>query len=116
VDADAAEAAIVARVVRRRSVADLHSLDARHVWTATGTTADGQNPATDAAKSAATNGQGGGQNPANPTATKRPSRGQSTAARVAALVAKNPAITTAEVAKRLGIAERTARRYLSGKP
>lgn len=32
-DAAAAEAAIVARVVRRKSVAGLHSLEARHVWT-----------------------------------------------------------------------------------
>lgn len=99
-DADAAEASIVARVVRRRSVAELHSLDARHVWTAT-----------DPAKSAATNGQGGGQNPA----TNRPKRGQSTAAKVAALAAKNPAVTAAEVAATLGIGERTARRYLTGK-
>lgn len=114
-DADAAEASIVARVVRRRSVAELHSLDARHVWMPAGTAASGQNPAKDAANSAATNGQGGGQNPANPTATKRPSRGQSTAAKVAALAAKNPAVTAAEVAAKLGIGERTARRYLTGK-
>jgi hypothetical protein len=103
-DADAAEASIVARVVRRRSVAELHSLTARHVWMAT-----------DTAKTPAMNGQGGGQGPTNPAAKSRPKRGQSTAAKVAALAAKNPAITTAEVAKRLGIAERTARRYLSGK-
>lgn len=76
----------------------------------------GQNPANGAANPAANPGQGGGQNPAKPAATKRPSRGQGTAAKVAALAAKNPAITTAEVAKRLGIAERTARRYLSATP
>ena len=104
-DADAAEASIVARVVRRRSVAELHSLDARHAWTAT-----------DTATATATNGQGGGQGPASPPAKSRPKRGQSTAAKVAALAAMNPAITTAEVAAKLGIAERTARRYLSGKP
>ena len=97
-DADAAEASIVARVVRRRSVAELHSLAARHVWTATET-------------ATATNGQG----PANPPAKSRPKRGQSTAAKVAALAAKNPAITAAEVAAKLGIGERTARRYMTGK-
>ena len=111
-DADAAEASIVARVVRRRSVAQLHSLDARHVWMPAGTAADGRDPA----NTTATNGQGGGQSPAKTPATNRPMRGQSTAVKVAALVAKNPAITTAEVAAKLGIAERTARRYLSGKP
>ena len=31
-DAAAAEASIVARIVRRKSVAELHALDARHVW------------------------------------------------------------------------------------
>jgi predicted ArsR family transcriptional regulator len=34
---------------------------------------------------------------------------------VAALAAKNPAITAAEVAAKLGIGERTARRHLTGK-
>ena len=33
-DAAAAEASIVARIVRRKSVADLHGLTARHVWSA----------------------------------------------------------------------------------
>jgi hypothetical protein len=76
----------------------------------------GHNPADGAANPPANSGQGSGQNPAKTSAANRPKRGQSTAAKVAALVAKNPAITTSEVAKRLGIAERTARRYLSGKP
>ena len=76
----------------------------------------GQNPATGPANPAATNGQGGGQTPATTPAAKRPARGQSTAAKVAALAAKNPAITTAEVAKKLAIGERTARRYLNAKP
>jgi hypothetical protein len=105
VDADAAEAAsIVARVVRRRSVAELHSLDARHVWMAT-----------DTAKTPATNAPGGGQNPANPPAKDRPKRGQSTADRVAKLTAKDPTLTAAEVAAKLSIGERTARRYMNGK-
>ena len=73
---------------------------------------DGQNPANDAATSAGKPGQSA----AKPAATKRPSRGQSTAVKVAALAAKNPAITTAEVAAKLGIGERTARRYLNATP
>ena len=95
-DADAAEASIVARVVRRRSVADLHSLDARHVWTAAGTRADSRVSANISATAPASTGQGA----ATASAKARPTRGQSTAAKVAA---------------KLGIGERTARRYLTGK-
>ena len=39
IDAAAAEASIVARVVRRKSVAGLHALDARHVWSTTAVSA-----------------------------------------------------------------------------
>lgn len=67
------------------------------------------------ANPAANGGQSGGQNPAEGAAKSRPKRGQSTAAKVAALAAKNPAITAGEVAAKLGIGERTARRYLTGK-
>jgi hypothetical protein len=82
--------------------------------TATDRPTDGQSPATGAANTAATNGRSGGQSPAKSTATKRPSRGQSTADRVAKATAKNPSLTAAEVAAKLGIGERTARRYMTG--
>jgi hypothetical protein len=75
----------------------------------------GQNPASETATPSASGGQPSGQNPAKPAATKRPTRGKGTAGKVAALAAKNPAITAAEVAAKLGIGERTARRYLTGK-
>lgn len=76
---------------------------------------DGQTPAIGAARAAAMNGQSGGQSPAIPAAKSRPKRGQSTAAKVATLAAKYPDITAAEVAAKLSIGERTARRYLTGK-
>lgn len=113
-DADAAiaEASIVARVVRRRSVADLHSLDTRHVWTATDTghpsatapapvaTAVTAPPATAPAKKA-------------PAGGRKPGQGQG--ARILAHAAKNPGISAAKIAADLGVGERTVRRHLTGK-
>lgn len=46
-------------------------------------------------------------------ATPRPPRGQEAAKRVAKIVARKPDVTAPEVAKRLGIPERTAARHLS---
>ena len=68
-------------------------------------------------------GQVPGQSPAAsaaiPTATaaatSRPKRGQSTADRVAKLTAAHPEWSGAEVAAKLSIGERTARRYMTGK-
>ena len=68
---------------------------------------NGQNPATERPKS--------GQSPANGAATKRPSRGQDTAAKVAKLTANHPELSAKQIADRLGIGERTARRHMTGK-
>jgi hypothetical protein len=72
---------------------------------------DGQSPAT----TAATPGQSGDQSTAKPAAIKRPSRGQSTAEKVAKATAVHPEWSAAEMAAKLGIGERTARRYMTGK-
>jgi hypothetical protein len=56
-----------------------------------------------------------GQPPATSAAKRRPSRGQDTATRVAKLTASHPDWSAAEVATKLGIGERTARRYMTGK-
>ena len=71
---------------------------------------DGQNPADPEANG----GGGGGQEPDNKRPKRRPSRGQSTADRVAKTTASHPDWSAAEVAKKLGIGERTARRYMTG--
>ncbi|HEV2636299.1 MAG TPA: hypothetical protein VGX23_14190 [Actinocrinis sp.] len=106
-DADAAEASIVTRVIRRRSVADLHTLDARYVWMTAGTGADGQNAATDRPRG----GQADGQKSATKRPTARPRSGQDTATKVATFAAKHPDMPTPDMATKLGISERTVRRY-----
>lgn len=52
--------------------------------------------------------------PARPRTPARPKRGPSTAARVAALRTRHPDMSAADIAARLGISDRTVRRYLSG--
>lgn len=92
-DAAAAEASIVARIVRRKSVAELHSLDARHVWS----------PQVPEAEPEA-------EKPAPRKRTQTTGR-KSTADAVAALRAKNPELSQVAIAKRLKITDRTVRKY-----
>jgi len=112
--AAAAEALIVARIVRRKSVAELHSLDERHVWSATAAATDTD---TDAANGADTDGQGaghgGGQGPATKRPRKRSNAGQDAATKTATFAAKNPDMPTGELAKKLKLSERTVRRHLA---
>ena len=89
-DAAAAEAAIVARIVRRKSVAELHSLDARHAWVPVDEP-EAEKPAP--------------RKPAQSTDRK------STADAVAALRAKNPELSQVDIAKRLKLTDRTVRKY-----
>jgi hypothetical protein len=110
VDAAAAEASIVARIVRRKSVADLHSLDARHAWTVA-TAAMGTD--TDAANGADTNGQTAGRDAATKRPRKRTNTGQDAATKTAKLAAKYPDMPTADLAKKLNLSERTVRRHLA---
>ena len=109
-DAAAAEAAIVARIVRRKSVADLHALDVRHVWSATIADTDTD---TDADNGADTDRQGGGQVPATKRPRKRSTAGQDAATKTASLAAKHPDMPTADLAKKLGLSVRTVRRHLA---
>ena len=101
-DAAAAEAAIVARIVRRKSVAELHSLDTRHAWSATSAVTD-----TD------TDAGGGGQGADTKRSRKRSNAGQDAATKTARLAAKFPDMPTAELARKLGLSERTVRRHLA---
>jgi hypothetical protein len=96
-DAAAAEAAIVARIVRRKSVAALHSLDARHVWTT-------QVPAEEP------EGEPEAEKPA-PRKRAQSTGRKSTAAAVATLRAKHPELSQVAIAKRLKVTDRTVRKY-----
>lgn len=75
----------------------------------------GQNAATGTATASATGGQDSATRAATSRQSARPSRGQSTADRVAKTTAAHPDWSAAEVAAKLGIGERTARRYMTGK-
>ncbi|HTJ39486.1 MAG TPA: HTH domain-containing protein [Dactylosporangium sp.] len=109
-DAAAAEASIVARIVRRKSVAALHGLDARHAWLASAAATDA---ATDAASTADTDGQNGGQDSDIKRPRKRSSVGQDAATKTAKFAAKHPNMPVPELAKKLGLSERTVRRHLA---
>lgn len=96
-DAAAAEAAIVARIIRRKSVADLHALNARHVWTTQVPVADPEVEA-EAEKPA-------------PRKRAQSTGRKSTAAAVAALRARHPELSQVAIAKRLKVTDRTVRKY-----
>lgn len=70
--------------------------------TANGAVTDGQNA-----------GQGSGQSPATTRPRKRSTAGQDAATKTAKLAAKNPDMPTADLAKKLGLSERTVRRHLA---
>lgn len=93
-DAAAAEAAIVARIVRRKSVAELHTLDIQHAWI----------------PDADPEGEPEAEKPAPRKRVQNPDR-KSTAAAVAALRAKNPELSQVAIAKRLKVTDRTVRKY-----
>ncbi|WP_051451355.1 DUF2637 domain-containing protein [Actinospica robiniae] len=76
---------------------------------------DGHNSGQETAMDSADDGQGDSQESAKPRPKRRPSRGQSTAEKVAKLTATHPDWSAAQVAEKLEIGERTARRYMTGK-
>lgn len=80
------------------------------------TTAD-MNAATNAANGPDADGQSAGQDSGQTAATKRPRKrstaGQDAATKTAKLAAKNPDMPTADLAKKLGLSDRTVRRHLA---